>query len=103
MKTELSQNYENLRIVETEKSATQHSLKSLEKDILEIEEKLKKDEGRKAKIQEELDNLARQRDSAINEVTKFHDEQERLNAAIKEKEVEIESSNAELQELRNQT
>ena len=29
-----------------------NSLKSLEKDIFEIEEKLRKDEGRKAKIQE---------------------------------------------------
>ena len=41
-----------MRIVEAEKSTTQSSLKSLEKDIMEIEEKLKKDEGRKAKIQE---------------------------------------------------
>jgi hypothetical protein len=45
-------NYESLRVVEAEKSTTQSSLKSLEKDIMEIEEKLKKDEGRKAKIQE---------------------------------------------------
>lgn len=51
MKNELSLNYENLRIAEAEKSTTQSSLKSLEKDIQEIEEKLKKDEGRKAKIQ----------------------------------------------------
>jgi hypothetical protein len=43
----------------------QSTLKSLEKDITEIEEKLKKDEGRKAKIQEELDNLAKQRDNAV--------------------------------------
>jgi len=41
-------------------------LKSLEKDITEIEEKLKKDEGRKAKIQGELDNLAKQRDNAVS-------------------------------------
>jgi len=47
----------------------------LEKDILEIEEKLKKDEGRKAKIQEELDNLAKQRDNALGEVSKFHEDQ----------------------------
>jgi hypothetical protein len=37
------------------------SLKSLEKDISEIEEKLRKDEGRKAKIQEELSNLIKQK------------------------------------------
>ena len=58
-----------------EKNATQSSLKSLEKDILEIEEKLKKDEGRKAKIQEELDNLAKQRDNALGQVDKFHEDQ----------------------------
>lgn len=78
-----------MRVAEAEKTTTQSSLKSLEKDILEIEEKLKKDEGRKAKIQEELDNLARQRDSALNEVGKFHEEQDKLNMAIKEKEIEI--------------
>ena len=68
-----------------EKNATQSSLKSLEKDILEIEEKLKKDEGRKAKIQEELDHLAKQRDNALGEVGKFHEDQEKLLSAIKEK------------------
>ena len=47
--------------------------------------------------------MARQRDSALGEVTKFHDEQEKLNTAIKEKEIEIENANAELQELRNLT
>jgi chromosome segregation ATPase len=85
-----------------EKSVTQSSLKSVEKDIQEIEEKLKKDEGRKAKIQEELDNLARQRDNAMGEVNKFHEDQDKLNHAIKEKETEIETANADLQELRNQ-
>lgn len=42
--------------------AIQTSLRSLEKGINEIDEKLKKDEGRKAKIQEELDKLAHQKD-----------------------------------------
>ena len=36
-----------------------------------IDEKLRKDEGRKVKIQEELDNLARQRESAFSEAKKF--------------------------------
>lgn len=61
------------------------SLKSLEKDIFEIEEKLRKDEGRKAKIQEQLDNLVRQKDSAVSEVNKFQDEQIKLQTAIKQK------------------
>ena len=70
---------------------------------MEIEEKLRKDEGRKAKIQEELDNLARQRDNAIGEVNKFHEDQEKLSIGIKEEEAKIENANEELQKLRNET
>ena len=92
-----------MRTADSDKSATQSSLKSLEKDILEIEEKLRKDEGRKAKIQEELDNLARQRDNAIGEVNKFHEDQEKLSIGIKEEEAKIENANEELQKLRNET
>lgn len=52
VKSELSEHYEKLRGVDADKGAIQNTLKSLEKDIFEIEEKLRKDEGRKAKIQE---------------------------------------------------
>lgn len=64
---------------------------------------MRKDEGRKAKIQEELDNLVRQKDSAVTEVNKFQDEQIKLQLAIKEKDQELEAATAELQELKNQT
>jgi len=40
-----------LRQVDGEKVTIQSTLRSLEKDINEIDEKLKKDEGRKSKIQ----------------------------------------------------
>lgn len=79
------------------------SLKSLEKDIFEIEEKLRKDEGRKAKIQEQLDNLVRQKDSAVSEVNKFQDEQIKLQTAIKQKQAELEAAVTQLQDLKTQT
>lgn len=97
MKAELSENYERLRAVDAEKGGIQGTLKSLEKDIFEIEEKLRKDEGRKTKIQEELDNLVRQKDGTVTEVGKLNDEQARLQAAIKEKDAESELATAELQ------
>lgn len=59
--------------MDSEKGNIQATLKSLEKDIFEIEEKLRKDEGRKAKIQEELDNLVRQKESAVGEVGKLQE------------------------------
>ena len=71
VKVDLSENYEKLRHVETDKTSTHSNLKSLERDIWEIEEKLRKDEGRKAKIQEELDNLLRQKEAAVGEVNKY--------------------------------
>lgn len=52
IKTDLSGAYDELRSVDGEKTNILSTLKSLEKDINEIDEKLKKDEGRKAKIQE---------------------------------------------------
>jgi chromosome segregation ATPase len=103
VKAELSEHYERLRGVESEKAGTQGALRSLEKDIQEIEEKLRKDEGRKAKIQEELDNLVRQKDGAVGEVAKFQEEQEKLQLAIKEKDAELEAATAELNHLRDQT
>ena len=65
IKGELSESYEELRTVDTEKTTILGTLRSLEKDINEIDEKLRKDEGRKIKIQEELDNLAKQKDTAV--------------------------------------
>ena len=44
--------YDELRSVDGEKTNILLTLKSLEKDINEIDEKLKTDEGTKAKIQE---------------------------------------------------
>lgn len=52
IKADLSGAYDELRSVDGEKTNILLTLKSLEKDINEIDEKLKKDEGRKAKIQE---------------------------------------------------
>lgn len=72
-KGELSSAYEQLRTVDTEKAGITGKLKSLERDINEIDEKLKKDEGRKVKIQEELDNLAREKDAALAEGNKYED------------------------------
>ena len=51
IKGELSLAYESLREVDTAKSSTLGTLKSLERDINEIDEKMKKDEDRKLKIQ----------------------------------------------------
>ena len=51
IKGELSENYEKLKIVDADKATIQTALRSLDKDITEIDEKLRKDEGRKLKIQ----------------------------------------------------
>ena len=64
IKGELSIAYESLREVDSAKATTMGTLKSLERDINEIDEKMRKDEDRKVKIQKELDNLAKQRDQA---------------------------------------
>ena len=77
------------------------TLRSLEKDINEIDEKLRKDEGRKIKIQEELDNLAKQKDTAVFESKKFEDEKEKLSKAIHDKENEISDLKEEEGNLKN--
>ena len=77
-------------MVNSEKATIQGALRNLEKDINEIEEKLRKDEGRKTKIQEELDNLKKQKDSALGESSKYKDEITKLQEAIKEKDYLIE-------------
>lgn len=85
IKGELSLAYESLREVDSSKASTMGTLKSLERDITEIDEKMRKDEDRKVKIQKELDNLAKQRDQASGEAKKYIDEKEKLGAAITEK------------------
>jgi septal ring factor EnvC (AmiA/AmiB activator) len=51
IKSELSEQYQRESVVNSERATIQSALRNLEKDINEIEEKLRKDEGRKTKIQ----------------------------------------------------
>lgn len=61
IKSELSEHYEKLRTIDNERVLLESSIRQGMKELTEVEEKLRKDEGRKVKIQDELNNLDKQR------------------------------------------
>lgn len=67
------------------------NIRSVTNDVMEIREKLLKDESRKIKIQLELDNLDKEKNATESETLKYIDDQEKLRKDIAMKDADIEA------------
>ena len=85
IKAELSSAYQDLRESEEERVKISSKAAELNKDFNEVDEKMRKDEGRKIKIQEELDNMKKKKDNSLFNISSFKEQKIKLEEGTKEK------------------